>query len=27
MYMKGMDCGYMAIHNAIVNGEEDDTTN
>jgi len=24
MYGKGMDCGYMAIHNAIVNGEEDD---
>lgn len=22
MYMKGMDCGYMAIHNAIFDGEE-----
>ena len=27
MYMRGMDCGYMAIHNAIVDGEEDDITN
>jgi len=24
MYMKGMDCGYMAIHNAIFNGVKDD---
>ena len=22
MYMRGMDCGYMAIHNAIFDGEE-----
>ena len=22
MYMKGMDCGYMALHNAIFDGEE-----
>jgi hypothetical protein len=22
MYMKGMDCGYMAIHNAIGDGED-----
>ena len=22
MYMQGMDCGYMAIHNAIFDGEE-----
>ena len=22
MYMQGMDCGYMAIHNAISNGED-----
>jgi hypothetical protein len=22
MYMKGMNCGYMAIHNAIFDGEE-----
>jgi len=22
MYMNGMDCGYMAIHNAIFDGEE-----
>jgi hypothetical protein len=22
MYMKGMDCGYMAIHNAIFDGED-----
>ena len=22
MYMRGMDCGYMALHNAIFDGEE-----
>jgi hypothetical protein len=22
MYMKGMDCGYMAVHNAIGDGED-----
>lgn len=22
MYMRGMDCGFMAIHNAIYDGEE-----
>ena len=22
MYMRGMDCGYMAIHNAIFDGED-----
>jgi len=22
MYMQGMDCGYMALHNAIFDGEE-----
>ena len=22
MYMQGMDCGYMAIHNAIVEGKD-----
>jgi hypothetical protein len=22
MYMKGMDCGFMALHNAIFDGEE-----
>jgi hypothetical protein len=22
MYGRGMDCGYMAIHNAIFDGEE-----
>ena len=22
MYMKGMDCGYMALHNAVGDGEE-----
>jgi hypothetical protein len=22
MYMKGMDCGYMALHNAIGDGED-----
>ena len=22
MYMRGMNCGYMAIHNAIFDGEE-----